>query len=85
MAADYMKQILSAIAYCHERKIVHRDIKLENVLFESKSPNSSLKIIDFGTSRRYVPDEKLTRRIGTVKIIFYLFKFSLTTWLQKFS
>jgi calcium-dependent protein kinase len=45
---------------------VHRDIKLENVLLESKASDSPIKLIDFGTSRVYNPEEKLTRRIGTV-------------------
>jgi calcium-dependent protein kinase len=31
--------------YCHSKNIVHRDLKLENFLFESDSPNSSLKLI----------------------------------------
>jgi len=33
-AASIMKQLLSAIAHCHQRKIVHRDIKPENILVE---------------------------------------------------
>ena len=56
MAADYMKQILSAIVYCHSKKIVHRDLKPENLLLENKQPNANLKVIDFGTSRKIAPD-----------------------------
>lgn len=69
-AAGYMKQLLSAVAYCHERNIIHRDLKLENLLLESKQSNANLKVIDFGTSRKVDPEEKLSRRIGTV--LYYI-------------
>lgn len=31
-ARNYFKQIVSAIAYCHSNKMIHRDLKLENLL-----------------------------------------------------
>jgi calcium-dependent protein kinase len=43
-----MNQILSAVSYCHERKIVHRNLKPENMLFESKKATANIKLIDFG-------------------------------------
>ena len=49
-AAIAMKQILSALNYCHNAKIIHRDIKPENLLYDHEGEDSSLKIIDFGTS-----------------------------------
>ena len=30
-----LKQILSAVNYCHNKKIVHRDLKTENIMFEA--------------------------------------------------
>ncbi len=45
-AKDIIIQIMDAIDYCHSQRIVHRDLKLENILY---SPNDNqLKIIDFG-------------------------------------
>ncbi|CAD8060675.1 unnamed protein product [Paramecium primaurelia] len=64
-AANIMKQILSAVAYCHTKQIVHRDLKPENIIFTSTDDDAQLKIIDFGTSRRFEQDKKMTKRLGT--------------------
>jgi len=64
-AANTMKQILSAVNYCHQAKIVHRDLKPENILYESKRDDSLLKVIDFGTSRYYEPATKMNQKFGT--------------------
>ena len=42
-------QIISAISYCHEQNIIHRDLKLENVLVSNKN-DLRIKIADFGIS-----------------------------------
>ena len=48
----YMKQILSAVCYCHKLKIIHRDLKPENILIYQKNKNgfNTIKIMDFGTA-----------------------------------
>ncbi len=64
-----MLQVLSAVAHCHDRKIVHRDIKPENLLVDPNENDPSkydIKVIDFGVSCRFDPDKVLTLAIGTV-------------------
>ena len=48
--ARIFNQIMSGVAYIHRMGIVHRDLKLENILFSSEDPLSPIKIIDFGFS-----------------------------------
>lgn len=67
-----MRQILSAVVYCHEQKIVHRDLKPENILFVNESNNAPLKVIDFGTSRKYDSQKKMTKKLGTVRVFLRL-------------
>lgn len=67
-----MKQILLAVTYCHSKGIVHRDLKPENILLEfigSDSLNFSVKLIDFGTSKPFKPNQKLSEKTGTVIFI----------------
>lgn len=64
-AAETLRQILSAIVYCHSHNIVHRDLKPENILYESNKQDAVLKIIDFGTSRTFDPSKKMAQRLGT--------------------
>lgn len=65
-AAILMRQILSAISYCHDRKLVHCDLKPENIMFESLSSENTVKIIDFGNSSFCEGDQKLSNRFGSV-------------------
>ena len=72
MASLIMKQILLAVTHFHSKGIVHRDLKPENVLlefFSSDSQNFNLKLIDFGTSKPFKPNQKLSEKTGTVNLI----------------
>eukprot|EP00965_Chrysotila_dentata_P241473 6204305-Pleurochrysis_carterae.AAC.2 len=40
-AAEYIRQMMSSILYCHEHGVCHRDIKLENFVFEEASPSKA--------------------------------------------
>ncbi len=52
-AARVMRQVLFAVSYMHGLDIAHMDIKPENILYETADPDSPVRIIDFGMSRRH--------------------------------
>ena len=47
-ASKIMKSVLSAVSYIHEKGVIHRDLKLANILIQDKNNLRSIKIIDFG-------------------------------------
>jgi serine/threonine protein kinase len=53
---------VSAVAYCHEMNVIHRDIKLENILINN---SMIVKLIDFGFSIKVTSDKKLNIFCGT--------------------
>lgn len=61
-AATYVHQIASALDYCHQRDVIHRDIKAENILMGAKG---EAKIGDFGSSV-HSPSSKRTGMCGTL-------------------
>ncbi len=50
---NVIEQVLRALVYLHRVGIVHRDIKLENILYENHSKNATVRLIDFGLSRTF--------------------------------
>ena len=65
-AGPIMKQLLSAITYCHQNHIVHRDLKPENILLEDKKDSEiTIKLIDWGGARYFSKNKKMTKINGT--------------------
>eukprot|EP00958_Prasinococcus_capsulatus_P019256 scaffold2355_cov382-Prasinococcus_capsulatus_cf.AAC.7 len=61
-AHRYFVQALHGLDYCHKRCVVHRDVKLENLLLDY---GNNIKIIDFGLSSLMTPGKKLSVHCGS--------------------
>ncbi|KAI9312803.1 kinase-like domain-containing protein [Dichotomocladium elegans] len=62
-ARKFARQIVSALDYCHRNSIVHRDLKIENILI---TRDEDVKIIDFGLSNIYSPSRLLSTFCGSL-------------------
>ncbi|XP_048852708.1 MAP/microtubule affinity-regulating kinase 3-like isoform X5 [Brienomyrus brachyistius] len=56
------RQIVSAVQYCHQKHIVHRDLKAENLLLDG---DMNIKIADFGFSNEFTLGSKLDTFCGS--------------------
>ncbi|CAL8080423.1 unnamed protein product [Calicophoron daubneyi] len=56
------RQIVSAVQYCHQKRIIHRDLKAENLLLDS---DMNIKLADFGFSNEFNPGTKLDTFCGS--------------------
>ncbi|CAJ1462339.1 unnamed protein product [Effrenium voratum] len=65
-AKDLFKQLMEGLEHVHEMHVVHRDIKLENLLLD---PFGCVKIADFGVAAIVQPGKKLHDHCGTPSYI----------------
>jgi serine/threonine protein kinase len=61
-ALKYFKQILSALAFAHQKSVIHRDIRPSNILINL---DDDVKIADFGTSTLLQDKQYATTKIGS--------------------
>mmetsp|Transcript_25548 Transcript_25548/g.60210 ORF Transcript_25548/g.60210 Transcript_25548/m.60210 type:complete len:413 (-) Transcript_25548:405-1643(-) len=52
------RRLIEAVAFCHKKHIVHRDIKLDNILLIDVTDDTKIKLADFGCAHPFVPGEK---------------------------
>ncbi|GMM48111.1 serine/threonine protein kinase [Pichia kluyveri] len=62
-ARKFCRGIGSALEYCHSNNIVHRDLKIENIMINN---SGEIKIIDFGLSNLYTHDHLLKTYCGSL-------------------
>lgn len=67
-ACKITENLFSAVSHMHKHGITHRDLKFENVLFESRDDDAEIKIIDFGLANKGVnaSEETMTEGVGTM-------------------
>ena len=67
-AAHATWHMLQSVSYIHSRGVVHRDLKLENFLYDA--PGSDfLKLIDFGFSKFFRVNQKMREAMGTLSYV----------------
>ncbi|XP_019462476.1 PREDICTED: cell division control protein 2 homolog 2 isoform X1 [Lupinus angustifolius] len=61
----FLYQILCGIAYCHSHRVLHRDLKPQNLLIDRS--NNALKLADFGLARAFgIPVKTFTHEVVTL-------------------
>jgi len=64
LAMSYLKQLLEGIAYCHQHRVLHRDLKPQNLLIDA---HGSIKLADFGLARAFgFPVRTYTHEVVTL-------------------
>jgi len=64
LVKSYLKQLLEGIAYCHSHRVLHRDLKPQNLLIDS---TGRIKLADFGLARAFgVPVRTYTHEVVTL-------------------
>ncbi|KAL1100535.1 hypothetical protein V6Z11_D05G236300 [Gossypium hirsutum] len=68
-AANIFKDVMLVIKYCHDMGVVHRDIKLENILLAT---SGKIKLADFGLAMRISNGEYLAPALKNAYLYFLL-------------
>lgn len=68
-AAKVVREICSALLFCHKQGIAHRDLKPENILYASDDQESEVKVADFGLADILPKNKLLQTPCGTPEYV----------------
>ncbi|XP_072929479.1 cyclin-dependent kinase 2-like [Epargyreus clarus] len=64
LVKSYLRQLLEGIAYCHSHRVLHRDLKPQNLLVDAQG---NIKLADFGLVRAFeIPVRAYTHEVVTL-------------------
>eukprot|EP00124_Ichthyophonus_hoferi_P005780 Ihof_evm1s951 gene=Ihof_evmTU1s951 len=63
---SFLYQLLKGVAFCHDHRVLHRDLKPQNLLI-NKVPHGELKLADFGLARAFgIPVRSYSHEVVTL-------------------
>ena len=66
MGIKFSYMLCCSLSYLHSYGIVHRDLKLENIMMTARDDTGIPKLVDFGLAKIIGPDESASEPFGTV-------------------
>ena len=64
LVKSYTYQIVQAMLFCHQRRVLHRDLKPQNLLIDK---NGAIKLADFGLARAFgIPVRVYTHEVSSI-------------------
>ena len=68
MVKKFMSQLIEGVRYCHSHRVLHRDLKPQNLLIDR---DGNLKLADFGLARAFgVPLRTYTHEVGRTECFY---------------
>lgn len=66
-----MYQLLKGVAFCHANRVLHRDLKPQNLLIDRQGV---IKLADFGLARAFcIPIRTYTHEVHSINVVYCFF------------